>query len=327
MTTTSKLPNVYVIRADYGRYAHAFQTEGYAAIGWMGEDLGPYLAQDKEALRSLYETYEPEASKMRVAQNVGQIWRFLHDIQPGDFVMTPTRENSTLLVGRVTGDYYYAPDDPACPFPHRKPVDWFPNLLTRSMLSVPTQNTIGSIMAVFQVKQADEILTHYKIDLPAKAKKTVITQEEIERLILDQVLELTADEFEILITELLSAIGFESEHVGKTGDDGIDVTGTLRIYEFASVDLRVQVKRYGRNKINKNAIKHFRSSVPERSQAAFVTTSDFNSSAREEAEKTGFKKIGLINGKLLVGILIEHYDDLSVELKDKLNLQHTLIPI
>lgn len=128
------------------------------------------------------------------------------------------------------------------------------------------------------------------------------------------------------MTELLNAIGFEAEKVGKVGDDGIDVKGKLRVYEFASVDLEVQVKRYAKQAINKQTIKNFRSSIPINSQAAFVTTSDFSATAREEAEKPGFKRIGLINGRQLVDLLIEHYDALPEEVREQLALQRTLIP-
>ncbi len=152
------------------------------------------------------------------------------------------------------------------------------------------------------------------------------TEGEINRAILDQVLELSADEFEILVTELLTAIGVDAEQVGRPGDEGVDVIGKLRVYEFATVDLLVQVKRFASGHVNHNEIKRFRSSVPERAQAAFVTTSKFTSKARDEAEKEGFKKIGLISGAQLVDILIEHYDDLSAEVREKLNLRKTLIP-
>ena len=137
---------------------------------------------------------------------------------------------------------------------------------------------------------------------------------------------MSADEFEILVTELLTAIGFDAEHVGQPGDGGIDITGKLRIYEFATVDLMVQVKRYAKGKIDHRAVKQFRSSVPEKTQAAFVTTSDFTPKARDEAEKAGFKKIGLINGDQLIDILIETYENLSDEVRDKLKLRKPLIP-
>jgi restriction endonuclease Mrr len=66
--------------------------------------------------------------------------------------------------------------------------------------------------------------------------------------------------------------------------------------------------------------------VPEKAQAAFVTTSNYRKKAREEAEKVGFKRIGLIDGDQLVDILAEQYDDLPREIRDKLGLRRVLVP-
>ena len=72
-------------------------------------------------------------------------------------------------------------------------------------------------------------------------------------------------------------------------------------------------------------IRDFRGAVPQDSQAAFVTTARFNTKAREEAVKQGFKRVGLVDGSQLVDILVDHYESLSQELKDKLRLRRTLV--
>lgn len=126
---------------------------------------------------------------------------------------------------------------------------------------------------------------------------------------------------------MLTALGFEAEKTGKTGDGGVDVQGTLTVYNFATVDLNVQVKRYKPGStIDHKTIKDFRASVPEKVQAAFVTTSRYTKKARQEAEKEGFKKIGLIDGDQLVDILAEEYERLPTEVRDKLGLRRVLVP-
>lgn len=78
--------------------------------------------------------------------------------------------------------------------------------------------------------------------------------------------------------------------------------------------------------IDRQEIKKFRGSVPERSHAAFVTLSDFSKDARDEAIREGYKRIGLINGRQLVDLLVEHYEDLSDEMKLQLRLRYALMP-
>ncbi|MCI0577974.1 MAG: restriction endonuclease [Chloroflexi bacterium] len=323
---TNNVPVVHVVRADGGRYAQDFLSGGYIGIGFIAKNLSQI--EDKDALRILYQAEHSSASPLRVGQNVGQIWRFLKEVEVDTYVITPTEDNDSLMVGRITGPYTYITNPTGSHFHHRKPVTWFDEPLLRNTLSIPAQNTLRSTLAVFRVPQYEEILSPYKVSLPREARKTMVTEEAITRLILDRLLELSADEFEIFVTELLTAIRFEAKHVGKSGDGGVDVEGTLRIYEFATVDLKVQAKRYKSGRyVNHKDIKGFRSSVAEKAQAAFVTTSDFNGKAREEAEKPDFKRIGLINGNQLAGILVENYDSLSAGMKEKLNLQKTLIPL
>jgi restriction endonuclease Mrr len=92
------------------------------------------------------------------------------------------------------------------------------------------------------------------------------------------------------------------------------------------VDLKVQVKRYRLgNTVDHNTVEEFRSSVPGQAQAAFVTTSGYTRKAREEAEREGFKRIGLIDGRQLVDVLSEEYDRLPAEVREKLSLRRVLV--
>lgn len=331
---TESSPIVHMVRADGGVYAEAFKKGGYAGIGWFEDvDLSPMIAQEdkeglKEWLREQYRARHTGASNLSVGQNVGIIWRFLVEVVPGTYVGTPTEDSSKLMVGQVTGDYYFEPNPTDSPYPHRRPVKWFDKLLSRNTLSVPAQNTSRSTLTVFNMPQVEEILVPFDVPIPPKKEQAAVTEKALKELVLNRILELKADQFGILVTELLTAIGFEAEHVDRVGDEGIDVTGTLQVYDFAKLDLKVQVKRYKLSaRISRRNIKDFRGSLPEKSEAAFVTTADFARTAREEAEKPGFKKIGLINGTQLVDILVEHYEALSPEMREELKFGRTLIPL
>ncbi|MHB8624982.1 MAG: restriction endonuclease [Aggregatilineales bacterium] len=318
---------IFVVRADYGKYAEAFRTGSYVGIGWLHDvDLHETWQQGRDALRALYESYEPDASLMRKAVNVGQVWAFIHDLTPGSIVITPTDNTDHLLVGEVSSDYYYLPGQSDSPYPHRRAVKWKPDFLLRSTLSVPTQNTLRSSLTIFTVSQVDEIAEKIGLASP-DLKRLAITEKEVRQQILERILQLSADDFETLVSELLAAIGFvDTTKVGRTGDGGIDVEGLLEVYTLARLKLKVQVKRYGTAAVDHKAIHNFRASVPQDSQGAFVTTSDFTKKAREEADKVGFQRIGLVNGEQVVGILIERYEALSDTLKQKLRLRPTLMP-
>ncbi len=60
-------------------------------------------------------------------------------------------------------------------------------------------------------------------------------------------------------------------------------------------------------------------------QGSFITTSDYQPKAYDVASEQGFPRIGLINGSQLVDLLIEHWDFLPGELREKLGLRKGLV--
>jgi restriction endonuclease Mrr len=146
-------------------------------------------------------------------------------------------------------------------------------------------------------------------------------------VVLDQVLELNDKEFEVLITHLLSALGFEgAEHTGKSGDGGVDATGELNVANLAKVKIFVQVKRYKLGtKITANTVKALRQSIPSGGQGAFITTADFQDAANDIALELGFPRIGLVNGRQLVDLLVEHWNKIPDDFKSKLGLKQGLV--
>lgn len=319
------MTEVFCVRAEYGQYASAFIKGGYIAIGWVPKiDFSNLKLGDYEKLRETYVHEHPTVSPLSLGQNVGQIARFLFEVKPEDIVVTPTYEVEKLAVGKVTSNYYYE-TDAACPFPHRKRVTWCDNPVLRSSLSVPLQNTLRSSLAVYRISRADEMARAAGFQIATTPAAHV--EADLYSKVLERILELSFDEFEILVTGLLASMGFEAEHVGRPGDEGIDVQGILNVYGFANVELKVQVKRYSSGtRIGPKEIGNFRGRVPEKSQAAFVATCKFNKKAYEEALKPGFKRIGLIDGRQLVDLMVAHYDNLSEELREKLRLRKTLVP-
>lgn len=142
-------------------------------------------------------------------------------------------------------------------------------------------------------------------------------------------MELDDREFEILITHILTALGFEgSEHTGKVGDGGVDATGELNVANMAKIKIFVQAKRYKLGaKIPAKVVKDLRANIPNGGQGAFITTADYQDKAKEIAVEQGFPRIGLINGEQLVDILAEHWNDIPEDFQEKLNLKVGLIAI
>lgn len=320
-------PNIYCVRAEYGTYTQSFIEGNYVGIGWLEEnDLSQILNRDE--LYELYKNQYPnDKSNVVIGQQVGQIARFILEIKPGDFVITPDKDTDFIYYGVIENQYYYDNQSDNCPFVHRKKVKWNKSKIQRSQFSVPFQNSIRSSLTVFKVNHKKNFFTTIgKPQFVPENEK--IVEFDYYKSILNKILELDPQEFEILITHILNALGFEgSEHRGRVGDGGVDATGELNVSNLAKIKLFVQAKRYKLGaKINANVVKALRSNIPAGGQGAFITTADYQNKAKEVAVEQGFPRIGLINGEQLVDILAENWDEIPEEFKEKLNLKVGLIP-
>lgn len=324
------MTNVWCVRANGGEFTELFLHGGYAGIGWreIDHDLSAVRTRD-ELYRVVRSAYPDEQSTLVIGNYVGQIARFLLEMKAGNYVITPAADTEWLHFGQVAPDpsYYYAVEVDDCPFRHRRRVTWAKERLKRGDFSVPFQRTMCSSLTVFAVSQRDEFLAAIgRADL---SPKPAAAQYDPYRVVLEEVLELDAKEFEILVGHLLTALGFEaSEVTGKTGDGGVDATGELNIANLAKIKIFVQAKRYKLgSRVSSNVVRQLRQAIPFGGQGAFITTANFQSSAADVALEPGFPRIGLINGRQLVDLLVEHWDDIPQDFRERLGLKPGLVRV
>ncbi len=137
-----------------------------------------------------------------------------------------------------------------------------------------------------------------------------------------RLLHMPANRFEALVGELLIAIGFDEATVQVTrysGDGGIDVRGVLRAGGITEVKAAVQVKRWKHN-VQAPTVRELRGSLAVSEQGILITTSDFSSGAKREADEPGRTRISLVNGEQLLDLLIQHNIGVTQE-------QHTLLSL
>jgi len=316
-----EMSNVWCVRAGSGAYAKQFVQGRYVGVNF---EIDPDLSgvSSRGELTELYrEAHPDETSNVVIGQQVGQLARFLFDMQKDDYVLTPAAGTGSLHYGIITDEESYADTSDDSPYPIRRHVKWI-GTLDRSGLSVPFQNTIRSMLTVFAVSQRDEFLAAIGLVVQPTGG-----EYDPYRAVLEQVLELTPKEFEILVGHLLTAVGFEgSEVTGRSGDGGVDATGVLSVAGLAQVKTYVQAKRYKVDtKIQAGVVKQLRAAIPSGAQGAFITTARFQDSASNIASEPGFPRIGLVNGHQLVDLLVEHWDDIPAEFQERLGLKKGLV--
>lgn len=327
------MTNVWCVRAEFGSYTNHFVAGGYVGLGW-GKLSDLSAVKDRDELYRIYEQAYPEDAKSKyvIGQQVGQVARFLFDIQVGDWVITPMADSALLRYGKVgPGAYYYEPEAPdGCPYPHRRKLVWTEQTLLRSSLSIPLQYSLRAAMTVFSISRREDFLAAIG---QSAAGSPMPGQPSPERpstyqVVLERILSLDDKEFEILVGHLLTALGFEGSAVtGKPGDGGVDVTGELNVSNLATVKLFVQAKRYRLGaKITANTVRQLRQAIPRDGQGAFITTAEYHKDASDVASDPNFPRIGLINGHQLVDLLIEHWNVIPQEFRELLQLKHGLVP-
>jgi HJR/Mrr/RecB family endonuclease len=127
----------------------------------------------------------------------------------------------------------------------------------------------------------------------------------VESELLDFIHEMHPRQVELLIGQLLTAIGFEEVEVTRySGDGGIDVDATLTVGGVTRVRTAIQVKRWKSN-VTGSTVRELRGSLMSDQRGLIMTTAGFTKDALTESQASGKTPISLIDGRRLVQLLVE----------------------
>jgi len=129
---------------------------------------------------------------------------------------------------------------------------------------------------------------------------------EIRKKLLGSIRKIEPKRFEELAGLLLTALGFnEVEVIGRSGDGGIDVRGTLVVGNAIRTRMAVQVKRWKKN-VQAPTVQQVRGSLGTHEQGLIISTSDFSPGARKEAARSDAVPVALMNGEEVVDLLMQN---------------------
>jgi restriction system protein len=133
--------------------------------------------------------------------------------------------------------------------------------------------------------------------------------------VLDEVMKLSASDFERLTQRLLREEGFVNTRVtGRSGDHGIDGHGVYRM-SLLTFKVFFQCKRY-RESVGPGAVRDFRGAMTGRGdKGLLITTGTFTNDAKAEATRDGAPPVDLIDGVRLCDLLKTHR--LGVEVRQR----------
>lgn len=121
----------------------------HICIGWSR--LGNLSSlSTKEELADLYSREWPEAKSKTRGQNVGQVWRFVDEMQIGDYVVFA--DGNVFHIGRIESEYYYdeSVDENQSPdYKNTRKVEWLKKDIQRSEVSAALHRSLMTAMSVW----------------------------------------------------------------------------------------------------------------------------------------------------------------------------------
>ena len=312
-----------------------FLKDKVIAIGWATVGDLSQIAPDSEAFREKMFKCYPEASKQSIATNTGQLFRFVHEMQVGDYVVFPSKADRMINIGRVESEYYYCPDalNDTYQYVNRRKVNWIKHF-PRTMFSQGALYEAGSALTIFMIKNySDEYISSLDKGF-SKSSFTEIDEDESVAATADEIIQSTKDfvikelsrqlkgyDFEEFVADLLRAMGYKATVSPKGGDSGIDV---IAYKDELPPRITVQVKSKDGD-ISESTLQSLKGAMMPGDYGFFITLSDYTKNARKFL--TANPIIRGINGTELVDLILKYYEKLSDKYQRIIPLEKVYIPV
>ena len=307
-----------------------FLNQNMIAIGW--EEMGDLSAipASREAYKEKYMATFPDAKKGSIGNGVGMLYRFVHEVKEGDYVVFPSKIDRKINLGVIESAYFY--DDTVARYFHRRKVKWLKHY-PRTAFSQGALHEVGASLSFFQVKNyADEYLKALDKDFkgavlePDTDETVAQTAEEIIESTRDFILKelsknLKGYDLEPFVANLLQAMGYRTILSPHGGDSGIDITAYK---DELPPRIVVQVKSQDGD-IKETTIQSLKGAMREGDYGLFVTLSNYTKNAQKYLDSTPI--IRGINGTELVDLVLKYYDQLSAKYRKMIPLKMVYIPV
>ena len=329
------MANYWIVRAG-GDIQEIVEERSLIGIGWSEVgDLGVLSPEDiKGKVRAAY----PDDNPRQVGKAAGQLRRFSRDIAINDIVLTPIKSTCQALIGKVTGPYRHDPAAETECLTNTRSVEWVRTNVLRDDLSPALQTSLGGLMTVFNVhRHADEIEQVIEreqapdpaeeedddeYEYPSYAEYFSDVESSAKERILDLLYNFGGHEFEGVVDDVLSAMGFTVHGHGRGPDKGIDLIATPDPLGFGEPRIKVQVK-LRRNTSGRPEVQQLAGTLRSGEKGLFVSLGGFTTEARGESSQS----MTLMDGDAFVDILLDHYEKLSPETRTRVPLKRLYVPV
>ena len=321
---------IWMVRAGEGaKWIEDFSEHSVVAIGWKQLGEVPAGESREQIAKRVTQTW-PNASKPKVSNYAGQLFRYLNEIKKGDDVISYDPSRRIYLLGTVQGDPEYRPDLLE-ELPRVRSVDWLGEV-PRDKLSVATRNSLGAISTLFQLppEAADEIRAVHEGKTGLKDPDVEEESDETEDIardlrarsrefIKDRISRLDWEEMQDLVAGLLRAMGYKTRVSPAGPDQGKDIIASPDGFGFEQPRIVVEVKHRPNTAMGSQAIRSFLGGRHKDDKGLYVSTGGFTKDAKYEAER-GAIPLVLLDLDDLAKEVLRHYGEMDMEARSLIPL-------
>ena len=303
--------------------------KGYIALGWyeMG-DLGSLVATREAFKAKVLEVYGDKPSNTNSA---GQLYRFVHEMKSGDFVIYRSKVDKQIHIGKVKGNYEYKPALNA-EYCNVRTIEWL-KTLPATLFSQGALYELGSALTLFQVRN---YAAEYQAVLAGEAAPLAQDEDETVGLVAAEI-ELTTRDFLLkeldrqykghpfqgFVASVLRTMGYRAHVFPKGSDEGIDILAHRDELKLEPPIIKVQAKS-GSGTIGGPDVRELFGNLGSGEYGLFVTLGTFSTQAKSFAK--GKPNLRLIDGNEFVELVLEHYEELDPLYKTSIPLKRVYIP-
>lgn len=307
-----------------------FLEKDVIAMGWREMGDLTALGNSREAFKQKYAEVYPDSKKQATANCAGMLYRFVHEMQIGDYVVFPSKIDRQINLGIVSSDYFLS--NGSSIYVQQRKINWIKHL-SRTAFSQGALYEAGSFLTLFSIKNyADEYLNAFSKDF--KDKIVHSDEDDVVKQTADDIRETTKDyilkelskhykgyALETFVADLLEAMGYRTVRSERGGDRGIDIKAYK---DELPPRILVQVKSQDSD-VAETTIQSLKGAMREGDYGLFVTLSRYTKNAQKYLDSTPI--IRGINGEDLAKLILEYYDKLDNKYKNIISLEKAYIPV
>ena len=313
-----------------------FLKKSTLGLGWANIGDLSAIEPTREAFKMRYAEAFPDDKPAAIPGSAGMLYRFLNEMQEGDYVVFPSKSDRMVNIGVVDGPYFYDPSyiDTPHGYVQQRKVKWLKHL-PRTAFSQGALYEFGAAQSLFTVKNyADEVMAALEPGFKASTGLAVedddetigATADEIKQSTIDFILktlsrDLKGYSLEDFVADLLQAMGYRTTVSGKGGDSGIDI---VAYKDELPPRILVQVKSKDGN-VSESAIQSLKGAMREGDYGLFVTLSSYTKNAKKYLDSTPI--IRGIDGPALADLILKYYDQMSERYQKIIPLKMVYIPV